>query len=114
MENNIQNEDKKVKLSLDEFLLVDEKWQEKEAVLKKKRTKLAIAETIVIFTPFLFYFVAFMDMALTKLLLFLILYGIFSIAAIIFFFIWAKKIKAETESSQKELYTKYLKDNGFI
>ena len=114
------NNNQKVRLSIEEFLSMNDKWLERQAQVKKKKEGRTIKFTIymlliaiggpVLLIPMLsdyFGFGAVMIFNLVVLVgLFLVVYKRFESQQ--------RADEDESEKIKKELYSQYLKENGFI
>jgi len=116
------NESHKTKLSLEEFLVLNEKWAERVAVEKKKKRKLFAVCTImlVVVAIILPIFVVpaicdelYLSFYETMIISFFV--GLVGFIVVMIYGSAAEnKEKAKSEKIKRELYSQYLKDNGFL
>lgn len=119
---NMQNETNvKTRLSIEEFLSMNEQWLERSANLKRKSTRriivLAIGVIVVFAIPFVITPVL-MDIFYLEYMATMLVSAAVSLAAYIAVVIAGvsseHRDEAESEKLKKELYSQYLKKNGFL
>jgi hypothetical protein len=114
------NNNQKTRLSIEEFLSMNDKWLERQAYVKKKKTKrmtvLSIWTVLVmiggpaLLIPMLSDYLGF---ASTMIIYIVVIMALLIIAAIR---ATSQEHADENESEKikRELYSQYLKENGFI
>lgn len=115
------NNNQKVRLSIEEFLSMNDEWLEKEALAKKKSFRRVVIVTILMIFDMILPFVILWAAANIFYLGYSvkIIIGFFvTMAGFIAIMVWAvsaeNKGKRKSDKIKKELYQQYLKDNGFI
>lgn len=115
------NNNYKARLSIEEFLSMNEQWIQREAYLKKKKadrmTKLSIWVVVVCIIPFLLIpiiqKIIFLDFGTTMILSIIVPMAVFIVVAMRGVS-EEHKDEAESDRIKKELYSQYLKENGFL
>ena len=119
---NLKNQTNvKTRLSIEEFLSMNEQWLERSANLKRKSTRriivLAIGVIVVFAIPFVITPVL-MDIFYLEYMATMLVSAAVSLAAYIAVLIAGvsseHRDEAESEKLKKELYSQYLKKNGFL
>ncbi len=111
----------KTRLSIEEFLSMNEQWLERSTRLKRKSTRrmivLAIGVIVVFAIPFVItpilmniFYLEYMVTMLACAAVSIVAY----IAVIVAGVSSEHKDEAESEKLKKELYSQYLKENGFL